>query len=244
MGMQNLTLHPSAAQNTPPDLEAEIARLEMLLAERRIELSTLREELHAFKARYTQTVGGCLAELEEVEREIREAEARMLGVGAGGKGEDAGTPDAARPSTTASGKTTLRTLFWSVARLFHPDHAADESEARRRHTIMAEASRAYREGDIESLHTLLGDEELQSYCATAKDNDDPEDLAARLLHLKEELRTVEFGLKRIRRDGMYRLKLKVDEEARQGRDALAEMTERIGRQIVKARRRLEHISPG
>jgi hypothetical protein len=91
---------------------------------------------------------------------------------------------------------------------------------------------------------LLGDEELQSYCATAKDNDDPEDLAARLLNIKDELRTVEFGLKRIRRDGMYRLKLKVDEEARQGRDALAEMTERIRRQIVKARRRLEHISLG
>ncbi len=243
--MQNLTLHPSAARSAPLNLEAEIARLETLLAERRVELSTLREELHDFKARYTQIVGGCLAELEEVEREIGEAEARVIGVRANDQEEDAGTPNNARPSTTTTlGKTPLRTLFWSIARLFHPDHAADEGEARRRHTIMAEASRAYREGDIESLHTLLGDEELQSYCATAKDNDDPEDLAARLLNIKEELRTVEFGLKRIRRDGIYRLKLKVDEEARQGRDALAEMTERIRRQIVKARRRLEHISLG
>jgi hypothetical protein len=243
--MQNLTLHPSAAQNTPLDLEAEIARLERLLAARRVELSTLREEFHDFKARYTQIVGGCLAELEEVEREIRDAEARVLGVGADSKGEDEGMSDNERHSSIAtSGKTPLRTLFWSIARLFHPDHAADEGEAHRRHTIMAEASRAYREGDIESLHILLGDEDLQFYCATAKDNDDPEDLAARLINLKEELRTVEFGLKRIRRDGMYRLKLKVDEEARHGRDALADIAERTQRQIVKARRRLEHIPLG
>ncbi|HVF29281.1 MAG TPA: hypothetical protein VM943_13625 [Pyrinomonadaceae bacterium] len=242
--MQNLTFQPPAAQNTPLNLADEIAQLETLLAERRIELSTLREEFQSFKARYTQIVGGCLAELEEVEREIRKAEARMLGVEADSKGENAGAPDNARPSTAAPGKTTLRTLFWSVARLFHPDHAADEGEARRRHTIMAEASRAYREGDIESLHTLLGDEELQSHCATAKDSADPEDLAARLTNLRDELRTVEFGIKRISRDGMYRLKLKVDEEARHGRDALAETAERIRRQIVKARRRLEHISLG
>lgn len=240
--MPNLTLHPSGAEDTPLDLAAEITRLETLLAERRVELSALQEELRDFKARYTQIVGNCLAELEEVEREIKEAERRSLGA-EDGEGDDE-APGGVRHSTVpAPGKTTLRTLFWSVARLFHPDHAADEEEARRRHTVMAEASRAYREGDVESLHTLLGDEDLQSYCATAKEEvDDPEDLAARVANLKEELRTVEFGLTRIRRDGMYRLKLKTDEEARQGRDALADMAERTRRQIVKARRRLEHLS--
>lgn len=240
--MPNLTLHPSAAQESPFDLAAEIARLETLLAERRFELSALQEKLRDFKARYTQVVGSCLAELEEVEQEIRAAERRALGAGGGEDNDEA--PGRARDSSvSAPGKTTLRTLFWSVARLFHPDHAADEEEARRRHSVMAEASRAYREGDVESLHTLLGDEDLQSYCATAKDVNDPADLAARVVSLKEELRTVEFGLMRIRRDGMYRLKLKTDEELKHGRNALAEMAERTKRQIVKARRRLEHLSP-
>jgi hypothetical protein len=107
---------------------------------------------------------------------------------------------------------------------------------------MAEASRAYREGDVESLHTLLGDEQLQSYCAATRPPEEEEDLADLLLSLKEELRTVEFGLKRLTQDGLYRLKLRVAGEAAQGRDALSEMAERIERQIVKARRRLEHLS--
>jgi hypothetical protein len=107
---------------------------------------------------------------------------------------------------------------------------------------MAEAGRAYREGDVESLHTLLGDEELRSYCAAPHADDGAEDTAARLINLKEELRTVEFGIKRARQDGLYRLKLKADADAAAGRDSLAETAERIGRQIEKARRRLAHLS--
>jgi hypothetical protein len=136
----------------------------------------------------------------------------------------------------------LRKLFWSVAKLFHPDHATDETEARRRHKIMVEASRAYREGDAESLSTLLGDEDLQFYCASPQTADDPEDLHARLLSLKDELRTVEFGLRRLTQDGMYRIKLAAESEAAEGRDALAEEAKRIGRQIVKARHRLTNLT--
>jgi hypothetical protein len=72
--------------------------------------------------------------------------------------------------------------------------------------------------------------------------DDPGDLASRLIVLKEDLRTVEFGIRRIRQDGLYQLKLRVDEEAKLGRDALAEQADSINRQIVKARFRLEHLS--
>ncbi len=126
--------------------------------------------------------------------------------------------------------------------MVHPAHAGDEHEARRRHSIMAEASRAYREGDVESLNTLLGDEQLQSFCATTRPPEEEEDLADRLLSLREELRTVEFGLKRLTQDGLFRLKRRADAEAAEGRDALAAEAERIQRQIVNARRRLEHLS--
>jgi hypothetical protein len=107
---------------------------------------------------------------------------------------------------------------------------------------MSEASRAYREGDVESLNTLLGDEQLQFFCASQGADDPEEDLTGRLLRLKGELSTVEFGIKRIRQDGLYRLKLKIDEDAEDGRDALVAMAENIERQITKARRRLEHLA--
>jgi len=234
--MHGLNLHPAVPNAADP--AREIERLETLLAERKAELARLQEGLREFKARYTHIVGGPLAELAELERAIRAAEEQRLGIEA-----DEETPDDLPPSDARPAGATLRRLFWSVAKLFHPDHASDESEAGRRHAIMAEASRAYREGDAESLNTLLGDEELHFYCATARgDGDSEEDAATRLFNLKEELRTVEFGIKRVHQDRLYQLKLRAEEEAARGRDALAETAERTRRQIAKARRRLEHLS--
>ncbi len=239
--MHSLSIQPSAVNHAPLDMELEVGRLQVLLAKRRSGLLALQEELHQFKARYTRAVGSRLAELAEVERAIKEAEERVLGTESSTEDDCATHHDDQLTLSAVPVKTVLRKLFWSVARMFHPDHAVDEKEAGRRHTIMAQASRAYQEGDVESLHTLLGDEQLQFYCAGAHAHTE-DDLAGQLLSLKEELRIVEFGLKRIRQDGLYRLKLSVDEEARQGRDALADQAERINRQIVKARHRLEHLA--
>ncbi|HKR02494.1 MAG TPA: hypothetical protein VJT09_17585 [Pyrinomonadaceae bacterium] len=243
--MQSLSLHENSSQNAAPDLELQVSELEALLVERRRELVDLQQELRAFKERYAQVVGSRLAELGEVERSIREAEARLFELETGAESEteeDASSSEEARISTVTSGKSAMRKLFWSVARLFHPDHATDEAEAKRRHAVMAEASRAYQAGDVESLNTLLGDEQLQFFCTAQGDMEAEEDLAGRFLRLKGELNTAEFGIKRIRQDSLYHLKLKVDEEARSGRDQLTMMADNIDRQIAKARRRLEHLS--
>lgn len=236
--MQSLT-QTAAARETDPAVEAE--RVARELAERNAELTALQDELRAFKARYAQVVGALLSELSEVEAEIRRAEARLAGSEEDEEEAD-GPSDFYASAPSQGGKAGLRKLFWSVARLFHPDHAADDAEARRRHSIMAEASRAYREGDAESLHTLLGDEQLQFYCASASREDEPEDPAARLLNLKEELRTAEFGIKRARQDRLYQLMLRAAEESRHGRDALAQMADEIRRKVRKARNRLAHLS--
>ncbi|HVG31863.1 MAG TPA: hypothetical protein VM911_02240 [Pyrinomonadaceae bacterium] len=243
--MQSLSLHSSSEKSAHTDLAQEIARLEALLMERKLELVALQEELRAFRELYTQLIGSRLAELAEVERAIKEAERHALGIDASVDEEGEASAHEAEDAAASHPlpvKTSLRKLFWAVARMFHPDHASDEGEARRRHSIMAEASRAYQEGDVESLHTLLGDEELRSYCASAHGAEEEEDKAARLLNLREELRTVEYGIKRIRQDGLYRLKLSSDEEALQGRDALVAQAAQLDRQITKARRRLEHLS--
>jgi hypothetical protein len=237
--MHGLDLHKSSAARAPADPALEVERLEALLGERRAELSSLQEEFRAFKSRYAEVVGGPLAELDEVERGTRRAEARMVGLEDEREEEE---PSHFYETRRANGKTGLRKLFWSVARMFHPDHAADEQEARRRHTIMAEAGRAYRDGDVESLSALLGDEQLQSYCASGAREDEPEDDAARLVNLKEELVTVEFGIKRLKQDRLYHLMLSAAEEARQGRDQLAQTADTIRRKIVKARNRLAHLS--
>jgi hypothetical protein len=237
--MQSLELHSNATKTGPANLGEEVARLEIELSARRAELTSLQEEFRIFKARYTETVGSRLAELSEVERAIKEAEARLLGVEADAEEDEL---EAEETPASAPVAQSLRKLFWSVAKLFHPDHAGDEREARRRHTVMAEASRAYREGDAESLHALLGDEELQYFCATTHAHVETEDLATRLIRLKEELRTVEFGIKRLKQNALYQLQQRVAEEAQHGRDALAAQAERINRQSIKAKHRLENLS--
>lgn len=243
--MQSLSLQPSAARDEPSDPAAEVARLESLLSERQFELTTLQVEMHKCKIRYTEIVGSRLAELAEIEQAIKQAEARLndpegdeLGEEGEGASNDLGTTHGAEKSPVGN---SLRKLFWSVAKLFHPDHAADETEARRRHQIMVEASRAYREGDAESLHTLLGDEELHFYCTRVQAADTPENLQDKIMSLREELRTVEFGIQRLTQNGLYRIKLAADAEATHGRDALAEEAKRINRQIVKARHRLTNL---
>ncbi|HEX8558102.1 MAG TPA: hypothetical protein VF668_08380 [Pyrinomonadaceae bacterium] len=241
--MESLHLQTSPARDPAADAAAEAERVGALLEERRAELTSMQEEFREFKERYARTVGSKLSELAEVEAEVRRAEARLAGLE-----EEEGAPEEGRPDfydtapSAAPAKSGLRKLFWSVARMFHPDHAADEDEARRRHAIMAEASRAYRDGDVESLSTLLDDEQLQSYCATSAREDAPEDAAARLLHLKEELITIEFGIKRLRQDRLYHLMLKAGAEAAEGRDALAQMAESLTRKIAKAHNRLAHLS--
>jgi len=243
--MQSLSLHSSTAREEPFDPAAEVARLESLLSERQIELTTLQEEMHGFKIRYTEIVGSRLAELAEIEQAIKQAEARLQEPEDDSPGEEpegeANNFETTHGADKSAVGNSLRKLFWSVAKLFHPDHAADETEARRRHQIMVEASRAYREGDAESLHTLLGDEELHFYCTRVQAADTAEGLQDKLLSLKEELRTVEFGIQRLRQNGLYRIKLAADEEATHGRDALAEEAKRIKRQIVKARHRLTNL---
>ena len=236
--MNSLSIQPTARE-APQDAEAEAARLEELVGERKAELGALQERFRDFKARYAQVVGSRLVELSEVEAEIRAAEARRLGLE-----EDEGDADEDRAASfyesapAPAGKSSLRKLFWSVARLFHPDHAADEREAERRHSIMAEASRAYRDGDVDSLHTLLGDEQLQFYCASASQDDEPADLATRVLNLKEELRTADFGIKRIPRIASTpHAQIRV--RAAEGR-ATSPRWPKHHPQIAKARRRLEH----
>jgi hypothetical protein len=241
--MESRNLHLSRTRNSSTHVEDEIARVSALLAERSDELTFLQEDLQTFRASYTQMIGGLLAELAHIEEAIKEAEARVLGI------EDASEPEDESDSTSNDVglasmplKIGLRKLFWSVARMFHPDHAADEEEAKRRHRIMAEASRAYTDGDIESLNSLLGDEGLQAYCAGSHAPDGLEEIASRLLSLKEQLRTVEFGIKRLKQNSLYRLKLKVEEERTLGRDVLGEEAGSIRRKIVKARKRLAHFS--
>ena len=56
--------------------KAELAALEIELIQREIDLATLRAELTDFESRYLRTVGVLYAELDDIEAQIAEAQAR------------------------------------------------------------------------------------------------------------------------------------------------------------------------
>lgn len=240
--MQSLVLRSSLVESATPDVKLEIARYMLLVFEKREELSALQSEFRQFKTRYAQIVGRPMAELAEIEAAIRMAEEKSLGI------ENETTEDAHESNEAAHDfyraspqRNSLRNLFRRVARSFHPDHARDVEESARRHQIMVEAGRALEDGDEESLYALLGGTQMRAACVETSPEDE-QNLTRKLFKLQEELNTLEFGVTRLKRERLYVLMRSCEAASAQGRDLLAEMRRDAERKILKARRRLEHLS--
>lgn len=156
--MNSLSLNPLILADEPFDPVAEVARLESLLQERQDELTSLQAELFEFKTRYAQIVGCRLAELAEVEGGIKMAEARLQvgedNAAAEVEAEDRGRDGKLRDSEKSALGGSMRKLFWSVAKLFHPDHAADEREAAEGRAALAEEARRIARQIVKARHRL------------------------------------------------------------------------------------------
>lgn len=129
----------------------ELASLEAELVQRELDLATLRAELTAFEARYLKIVGVLYAELDEIEAQIAEAQARrrprdpkvqaeaaQARAQADESAQTAKAIQEPRPKPTES----LKKLFREVAKRIHPDLATNEEDRARRQKLMTEPNRA------------------------------------------------------------------------------------------------------
>jgi hypothetical protein len=224
------------------DTAQEIARLEALLEEKRAELKAAQEELRAFKERYARIVGRKYIELAHVERAIKRAESALFNLPEEDLTDEIPAFNDDKAGETSQVKNSLRKMFWKVAQLFHPDHASDDKESARRHAVMSEATRAYQDGDADKLAELLGDDDLKFFCATAGEtNDGAFDPAEYILELKDELRTLDYGLRRVRQDPLHHVMRQTQAAHEQGRDDLQETAARLERRLKKARNRLVQL---
>ena len=162
-------------------LEAEVLRRES-------ELDALKVELQKLQARYLGEIGSLYRELSELEDQIFEAEVRA-GLRPPAADEDPETEAAGPAGSRGEGgfqcsnrsqpSDELKKVFRDVAKSIHPDLAADGPEWYRRHSLMAEANRAYAERDADRLRLIL--HAWQNHPDSIAD-DEPNATARRIAH--------------------------------------------------------------
>lgn len=94
-----------------------------------------------------------------------------------------------RERTKSRASEALRPLYRKLARLIHPDLAADDAERARREAAMRLANAAYEAADEQQLQRLLGIWEHNDEPATTPYS--VEDLTHRIEHVQHELQEIE-----------------------------------------------------
>ena len=252
---------PSTRQVTPEERElrrkaAELVTLEGELAERELELVTLQNELRAFEIRYLRAVGALYAELDELEAQLAEAEARQhpkehsfrqRATQARAKANESAHAVSTVPSTKEEDDfqpgNELKKLYREIAKRIHPDLATDEANRARRTRLMAEANEAYAAGDESRLRAVWDD------WHSSPESVEGEGIAAELVRTIRKIHQVErrlaeiaTALTELKQSELHRLRDRVIEAEAHARDLLAEMAEQLRRHIAVVRTRLARSS--
>ena len=229
------------------DLDALRARLierETMLDERAGELARVKSDLGEFRLRYRRDVGVLHEELDELERAIAEAELGEISKRVAEGAADTTAP--AEPQAEPAPRFTsdaVRRLFRDVAKTIHPDLAQDESTRDRRHTLMAEANRAYALGDEDRLRWVLQAWERSPEAVQEGDPDATRlRLSRRIEQIDEELEACAGELAALKDSPLFQLKAMVDEAAARGKDLVADTVRRLKRDIMAARNRLDAMT--
>ncbi len=224
----------------------ELALLQVQLAERELYLADRRAELTAFEGRYLRQVGVLYAELDDwsarraelVAEESRTDEARSAATQARAQAAES---RAASDSEAAESKEfvpspELKGLYREVAKQVHPDLATDDADRRQRERLMAEANRAYENGDAETLRRIL--QEYESSPDSVRGTGVVADLVRILRQLKQvrnRLAQIEEEIARLGESDIAILQAKAADAGRKGRDLLAEMAANVQGRINSAR---------
>ena len=235
-----LTVRPSEVDPT----RQELATLELQVAEREASLAAYQVELQQLQSRYLSEVGALYAELTAlddaiIEEEIRTGVRQPLDEDTGDPAGCNGCVDAPSCGTRIEPSADLKRMFRDLAKTIHPDLARDDAARYRRHSLMAEANRAYAERDEDRLRLIL---RVWERSPEAVIGDDPEAdrlrLRRRIVELGVRLVELEAHLADLRDSAIARLKRKIDGARDQGWDLFAEMVRQVKREVAGSKARL------
>jgi hypothetical protein len=237
--------------------QAELSELESKLADQELFLTNLRSELSAFERKYVRLVGQRYAELDDIEARIAEhfarahpqdrrahdfaTEARSQADASKANVEDSlalKSLDSLPPRSQ-----TLKNLYREVAKRIHPDLATDSEDRLRRQKLMAEANRAFEEGDEARLRRIL--EEYESSPEAVKGEGAAADLVRairKIAQANRRLSEIAKEVGQLQKSELFELKGKVEQAATEGRDLLREMALDLDSRIAASRDRLDSLS--
>jgi hypothetical protein len=243
----------NATMQFPPKPEEEEVRLRKLelellqraLIEKELYLAGLRGELVAFEKLYIKTVGALYAELDEIEAQIAELIAHQTPENEKTRTAAGQARRKAEDSKSTVGELALdirknfkpsqelKDLYREVARRIHPDLATGEADRARRQKLMAQANRAYEQGDEALLRVILEEYEASPEAVLG------EGAAAELVRIIRKIAQVKRRISDIDREAsdivaseLFELRKKVTEGTELGRDVLKEMASAINSQIA------------
>ncbi|MCC7043268.1 MAG: hypothetical protein IT183_05370 [Acidobacteria bacterium] len=233
-----------------PDANAaHLAELEARLGEREAELDALKLDLRELQTKYLTEIGALYRDLNDLEAEALDAEVRAgLRPPPADADEDEPVADAADTASDdddvscgaqAAPSDMLKRVFRDVAKNIHPDRAVDEAARLRRHSLMAEANRAYAERDHDRLLLILRRWE-RSPDSVPDDDPDAERrrVQRRIVEIEERLGAIDAEFIELRNSAIARLKHKIEETRKKGWDLFAEMVMQVKADIARAKARL------
>jgi len=229
----------------------ELAALETSLAEREVELASLRAELGSFERKYLAEVGLRYAELDELRAQVAEKAAaeqpgdpRLQEAARKSRARARATRSTAGPGRAHAQKVytptlEIKRLYREVARRVHPDLTTDDADRAKRQDLMAQANQAYMLGDQAALTRVF-----EAYeCSPESVHGDGAGAhlvrtIRRVSQVKARLQEIDAELKALLASDAKRLREQFDEAAQSGRDLFSDLASRIDAEIAAARANL------
>lgn len=234
---------------------AELNELESELAQQELDLATLRGELRTFEIKYLRIIGTHYAELDEIEAQIVELQARLKPKNKDSQKQAEQARTKAQESAQAAEgvqeqfkqekfapSESLKKLYREVAKTVHPDLANDEEDRARRQSFMAEANCAYEEGNEARLEAII--HEWESSPESVKGGGVGAELIRvirKINQVKGRLSEIEAEINLLKESELYQLKIRVEEAENQGWDLLSEMATHLDEQINVAKKKMEKM---
>jgi hypothetical protein len=260
-GSAHLTFSVSIEQTEIAKKRRELAQLEALLEERKLELTTLQLDVNTFSSLHRIHIGSRYAILDEIEAQIAEVlaardpldkysqeNAKRAREQAKSTAEETGTsPDENPPEPPEhivkfQPSDDIKQLRRKLSKLAHPDYAENEEDRQIRTVFMQQVNEAFATQDIDRLRNLL--EEWTANTVINQTNSveaELKTLEKKIELLKNKLKLVEQEIDLIKSSEIFAIKLQFENAEKQGRNLFAEICAELDLRITNARLYLRNM---